>query len=58
MDTQKPTRRLNINAPDPLKHFSRDGPWFRLAALLICKLSSIIFAAVVAYFFGKARGWW
>ena len=58
MDAQKPTHRFNVTAPDPLRHFSRDGPWFRLAALLICKLSSIISSAVAAYFFGKARSWW
>jgi len=48
---------------DPLKYFSKDGPWVRLGALFLCKLPRILasislsVAAVVSYA-AKAKGWW
>lgn len=44
---------------DPLKHFAKDGPWFRLGALLIDKLPKILWAASVLLVpLSKAKGWW
>ena len=34
--------RIVVRQSDPLQHFRRDGPWFRLAALLLCKLPLIL----------------
>ena len=42
--TIKATRNFGLRQADPLRHFARDGPWFRLAALFLCKLPSILVA--------------
>ncbi len=48
MRDSKPSRLPSVQLPDHLRHFSRDGPFVRLVALLICKLPSLFSACAVA----------
>jgi hypothetical protein len=50
-----PPPRIQLQLPDPLRHFRRDSPGVRLLALALCKLP---IAAVVVFFVGVGRGWW
>lgn len=43
------TSRVTIQLPDPLKHFSKDPPGFRLAAHLIPKVIHAVVAVCVTY---------
>jgi hypothetical protein len=59
MDDTKPTRRVSVQLPDPMRYFSREGPVVKLLALLICKLPALFAAAGTAFLVGaKAFGWW
>ena len=40
--TEKKASNVRWTLPDPLRHFAKDAPGWRLAALLLCKLSSIL----------------
>lgn len=60
MDKPQPRRPLvSISASDPLKHFSRDGPLVKLAALLISRAHVIIWSMGIATAaVTKALGQW
>jgi hypothetical protein len=59
MDDTKPSRRVSVQLPDPMRHFSREGPVVKLIALLICKLPALFASAGAALVVGgKAFGWW
>ena len=59
MDDPKLTRRVTVQLPDAMRHFSREGPAVKLIALLICKLPSLFAAAGAAFVAAsKALGWW
>src|SRR6218665_490732 len=48
-------RTIVIERGDPLKHFSRDKPGVKLAALLIIRASGV---AAIVLTIGATRGWW
>jgi hypothetical protein len=59
MDDTRITRRVSVQLPDPMRHFSREGPVVKLIALLICKLPALCAAVGAAFIVGgKAFGWW
>ncbi|MGI9216629.1 MAG: hypothetical protein ACR2JA_06475, partial [Hydrogenophaga sp.] len=60
MDTKpSPTHRQVVVIPDAMRHFSRDGPFVRLLALLIIKLPLILAASAgPVYWLGRTLGWW
>lgn len=60
MDTQfPPAQKQIVLVPDALRHFSRDGPFVRLLALLIIKLPLILMASAgPVYWLGKSFRWW
>jgi hypothetical protein len=60
MDTKPSTAQKQIAPmPDALRHFSRDGPFVRLLALLIIKLPFILAASAgLLYWLGRFLEWW
>ena len=48
-------RTIVIERVDPLKHFSKDSPGVKLAALLIIRASGV---AAIVMTVGATRGWW
>jgi hypothetical protein len=56
---ERTTSKHPIQVPDPLKYFSKDGPWVRLCALFICRLPYILAPVLsIGYFIGKSKNWW
>ena len=60
MDTKPLSANKQVTfVPDALRHFSRDGPFVRLLALLIIKLPLILVASAgPVYWLGKSLRWW
>ena len=57
------TPLIVYNAPDELKHFSKDGPWFRAFALIVCKVTGMLKYALALCVlllggYGRTKGWW
>ncbi len=47
MDPQKPANQFQISLPDPLKHFSKDPPWIKLAALALILCAWVLVVLIV-----------
>lgn len=58
MNQPKPPR-LQLQLPDPLRHFRRDSPGVRLLALALCMVPFVVVPlAAMAIAYGAVRGWW
>ena len=55
---RQPPRSITICRNDPLKHFSKDKPAVKLAALLIVRGSYVLTSGLALFVIGTARAWW
>lgn len=53
---KKTRQQPQAPSPDPLRHFSREGPGWKLAALVVCKLAPILIGFTALLYALKAIG--